>query len=85
MILEKEKYRYQAALSDLSGSDIKHHNNEEKKLMKVVRDWFITEELGTGANHSKIWDAFNVFNLYLFDSLSEHGYSKENYNTAPIP
>ena len=28
LVLEKEPYRYQAALSDLSGSDIKNHNDE---------------------------------------------------------
>ena len=55
LVLEKEPYRYQAALSDLSGSDIKNHSDEPIRLVKVVRDWFVTEELGTGPSHKKIW------------------------------
>lgn len=44
LILEKERYRYQKALSDLSGSDIKNHDDDPIKLIKVIRDWFVTVE-----------------------------------------
>jgi hypothetical protein len=45
LILEKEKYRYIRALSDLSGFDIKSHNNEPSKIVEVVRDW-VVETIG---------------------------------------
>ena len=85
LILEKEQYRYQAALSDLSGSDIRSHNNEPIKLTKAVRDWFVTEELGTGPSHTKIWYAFNDFSADLEEKLLEEGYKHDDFEEVPIP
>lgn len=85
LILEKEKYRYQAALSDLSGSDIRHHNNEAVKLVKVVRDWFITELFGTGPSHKKIWYEYNDFMADLEKDLIEQGHELEDFAEIPIP
>jgi hypothetical protein len=84
LIIEKEKYRYQAALSDLSGSDIKHHGNEAIKLVKVVRDWFICEVFGTGPSHKRIWYAYNDFMAELADNLESHGYEPEDLGEAPV-
>ncbi len=39
LVLEKEKYLYQQFISDLNGIDTKAHNNEPKKVIKIVRDW----------------------------------------------
>jgi hypothetical protein len=40
LILEKEQYRYQKVISDISGNDIKAHKNNPEQIIKVVRDWF---------------------------------------------
>ena len=85
LVLEKEKYRYQAALSDLSGSDIRHHNNEAIKLVKVVRDWFITELFNKGRSHKKIWYQYNDFMADLETALIEQGYEQEDFEEVPIP
>lgn len=71
LILEKERYRFQQALSDLSGCDIKSHNDEVDKIIAAVRNWFITEELGAGDSGNKIWDRFNDFQAYLYDQAVE--------------
>ena len=42
LILDKEMYRYQAFLSDIAGSDIKAHDNNDKKIIKIVRNWIAT-------------------------------------------
>lgn len=85
LVLEKERYRYQAALSDISGSDIKSHNDEPIKMTKAVRDWFITEELRTGPSHTKIWYAFNDFSADLEERLLEEGYRHSDFEEVPIP
>jgi hypothetical protein len=85
LILEKEKYRYQAALSDLSGSDIKEHKNEEIEIVKVVRDWIICEMFGKGPSHKKIWYEYNDFMTALPDALESEGYESEDLEDAPIP
>lgn len=72
LILEKERYRFQKAISDLSGSDIKNHDDKVDKAIVAVRDWFITEEIKRGASGNKIWDDFNDFQAYLYDEVVEN-------------
>ncbi len=43
LILEAERYRYQAAISDLAGVDIYAHANDPKTVMTSVRDWLTQE------------------------------------------
>ncbi len=38
LILEKERYRYQQVLSDISGNDIEAHNDSAELLVRCVRD-----------------------------------------------
>jgi len=71
LILEKEKFRYQKALSDLSGSDIKNHNDEVDKAIIAVRDWLVSEELKRGPSGPKVWANFNDFQAYLYDEVVE--------------
>ncbi len=39
LILDKSKYRFRIYLSDISGQDIKAHENRPLKSIKIVRDW----------------------------------------------
>jgi len=39
LILDREKYRYQAFISDLSGQDIRAHGDDPKKAVSIIRDW----------------------------------------------
>lgn len=71
LILEKERYRFQKAISDLSGSDIKNHDNEVDKAITAVRDWLVTEELERGDSGNRVWDRFNDFHAYLYDEVVE--------------
>lgn len=85
LVLEKKRYRYMKALSDLSGSDICEHEDKPIKLVRIVRDWFITEELGTGPGSTKIWYDFNDFNEFLEEKLLETGHTRRDFNKTPIP
>lgn len=69
LILEKEKYRFQKAISDLSGSDIRNHDDDPTKVIRAVRDWFVTEELKRGDSWNKVWSSFNDFQAYLYDEV----------------
>jgi hypothetical protein len=71
LILEKERYRYQKALSDLSGSDIKNHDDEAPKIIRAVRDWFVTIKPMRADSGKKIWNLYNDFQAYLYDELVE--------------
>jgi hypothetical protein len=39
MILDKERYRYQKFISDISGQDVHAHNNDESTVIKKVGEW----------------------------------------------
>lgn len=39
LILERERYRYQRVLSDISGNDIRAHSGDPEILMIEVRNW----------------------------------------------
>lgn len=41
LILEKERYKYMQALSDINGFDIKAHDNTIYGIIKSVRDWLV--------------------------------------------
>jgi hypothetical protein len=43
LILDKEPYRYQEFVSDISGQDIKAHDNDFKFAINIVRDWLRNE------------------------------------------
>lgn len=42
IILERNQYRYQKFISDLSGVDVKAHKNAQKQIVTSVRNWLVT-------------------------------------------
>ncbi len=85
LILEQKRYQLQKALSDLSGSDIKHHDGEPMTVIKAVRDWFVTEDLKTGPSHKTIWYDFNDFSSDLTDKLIDDKHEAEDLDNFSIP
>ena len=85
LVLDTDQYRYQAALSDLAGSDIRSHKNDTKSAVREVRDWLVTESLGTGPSFRVIWSEFNDFNAYLADELEAIGSEPEDIDDMPVP
>jgi hypothetical protein len=84
LILEEEPYRYQAAISDLSNSDIAVHRNEPEVLVEEIRNWFSSEVDFQADSASKIWGAFLDFMKENYDELTDKGFSKENIENLPM-
>lgn len=76
LVLEKEKFRYQKVLSDLSGSDIKAHDGDPIRLVAAVRNWFAENDVRDLASPNKIWDAYNEFLVRLSNEATILGYPK---------
>ncbi|MCK4816652.1 hypothetical protein KA005_12855 [bacterium] len=85
LILEKEKHRYQKALSDMSGSDIKSHNNEPEEIVRQTRIWFVENENPRADNATKIWESFNEFMADFYQKRKEEGYKDKDLEMMPIP
>ncbi len=43
LILDESRHRYQAAISDLAGCDIRYHSADFEKAIHVVRSWLVAE------------------------------------------
>jgi len=86
LVLEKEQHEFQKAISDLSGIDIKRHDNEPSEVVRAVRDWFV-ETIGLRRVHSasRIWYHFADFASDFYDQRRTDGYSDEDLNMMPIP
>jgi hypothetical protein len=85
LILEKEKYRYQRALSDLSNSDIKSHNNDPETLVLQVRNWFAGLGLENAPGATRIWERFNKFMTDFREAREADGFRDWDLESMPVP
>lgn len=86
LILEKERYNYRNALSDLSGVDIKSHKNDPATLVREVRNWFV-EAVGLQQPKSPtvIWYGFNDFMSDFYVKRQNEGFSDNDLSMMPVP
>jgi hypothetical protein len=61
LVLSKTRFDYAKAISDLSGVDIKSHNEEVRRIIRVVRNWLRQYITGTVTAPSIIEEQFNYF------------------------
>ena len=84
LILEAKRYRYQAAISDLSSSDIAVHNNEPKDVVAAVRNWLNGEAHLSAPGSAKIWGAFTDFMTDNYYALKSRGFSNRDIKRLPV-
>lgn len=66
LILDTEQFRYRAALSDISGQDIRTHHNSPDEALTIVRQWLRTTSRRTTIPGSRlIKSRFTAFNQEL--------------------
>lgn len=75
LILETEPYRFQAAISDISNSDIVVHRDEPEEVVAAVRNWLNTEAGLSAHGPTRIWGAFTDFMADNYDGLKKRGFS----------
>lgn len=62
LILDKEQYRYQKFISDISGQDIQAHDNDSEKAVVSVRNWLrIVSGRKTIPDGATIWERYQLF------------------------
>lgn len=84
LILETERYRYQAALSDLSNSDIVAHDDSPLEAFTAVRNWLDQEARLDADGPARLWDQFTDFMADNDDALIARGYSRRDIDRLPI-
>ncbi len=83
LILEEERYRFQAAISDLSNSDIATHRAEPELVVAEVRNWLASDMEVRPKGPAAVWGAYLDFMGVNFDALTGQGYSKRDVEMLP--
>lgn len=78
LILEKDPHDYHAAFSDISGMDIKNHNNKPDNIICAVRNWFY-ETVGKkdAEEFILIWYWYSDFQAQLERDLEDKGLNQK--------
>lgn len=84
LILEAEKYRYQAAISDISSSDIAVHGNDPVEAAREVRNWLTSAAGLRAAGPTLIWNRFIEFMADNYAQLRADGHSERDIARLPV-
>ncbi len=84
LVLEKNRYDYAKAVSDLSGVDIKNHEDTPIKISRIARNWLA----GFAAEKSIdapaiVWEKFNFFMQNFAEERMKQGFSKDDIYEMP--
>lgn len=85
LVLEKDAHEFRKALSDLSGVDIKPHDNEPRGVVRAVRNWF-RETVGVRIKEgpAQVWYLFNDFAYDFYERRMAEGFSEDDLNMMPV-
>ncbi len=84
LILETERYRFQKAISDLSGCDIEAHGDDYAKAIRKVRNWLVSEAGMSGADGAaRIKAAYENFLAWYYERQLQRGFSEEDIKDYP--
>jgi hypothetical protein len=84
LILGNERYHYQAALSDISGSDIQVHGGKPEKVVREVRNWLNSHSSKHAAGPTKIWTDFHTFTKDTHNELISQGHSEDDLKNLEL-
>jgi hypothetical protein len=77
LILDATSHTYDQSISDISGQDIKAHNNDPKKLIGKVREWLIVVQNYRLVSASVLWAKYNEFLADMTEVLSMRGFTHD--------
>lgn len=83
LILEEQKYRYQAAISDLAGVDIEAHAAKVDVAIRKVRNWLIGQGDFESVSASKVQSEYEDFQGWHLDRQSAAGFSDDDIRDYP--
>jgi hypothetical protein len=79
LVLDSDKYRYRASISDISGQDIRSHDNDPGVAISVIRGWLRTASGRKNVPHAKsIKKRFAAFTALLPELAESAGADRED-------
>ena len=83
LILEEQKYRYQAALSDLAGCDIQTHSGDFQTAVRKVRNWLVSEAGAAKTGAKRILGSYYDFQQWHYENQLAAGFSEQDIQDYP--
>lgn len=87
LILEEKAYRYQVALSDISGCDIQFHGGNFQLAVRKVRNWLVSEAAIAAEGAARILARYIDFQGWYFEKQLAAGFSEDDikdYDTSEL-
>ena len=84
LILEEKRFRYQAAISDLAGSDIESHDNNFEIAVRKVRNWLSNNipDISRVAA-SKVLSEYGDFQEWYIERQRAQGFLEQDIQDCP--
>jgi hypothetical protein len=83
LILEEKRYRFQAAISDISGSDIEAHGGDFQKAVRKVRNWLVSEAAAPSVGAALILGSYADFQEWYYEKKLAEGASEDEIHEYP--
>jgi hypothetical protein len=83
LVLEREKFRYQAAISDLAGCDIESHEDHYDIAIRKVRNWIYSETKSPCDGATRIIEAYADFHAWYYERQLANGFSDADIKDYP--
>jgi len=87
LVLEEKRYRYQATISDLAGSDIEAHKGDYQIAVRKVRNWLVGMPGFEAIGAARVLADYEDFQEWNFERQRNLGSSEEDikdYSTAEL-
>ena len=78
LVFDKEQYRYKRFISDISGQDIRGHNNNPKDIISTIREWLAHVSKKTIAGPRFHIERYELFRIELQDRCSKYDWDYDN-------
>ena len=87
LVLEEQRYRYQATISDLAGSDIEAHGGDYQLAVRKVRNWLAGMPGFPPLGAARVLADYEDFQEWHYDRQRKLGFSDDDiqdYSTAEL-
>lgn len=83
LVLERTRYDYQRALSDIAGWDIHVHGEDYQKAVRRVRDWLVDRAGAEAVGAAKILGEYAAFQEWYWERELASGADEEDIKDYP--
>ena len=87
LVLEQEQYRYQAVISDLSGSDVESHKGDYQLAVRKVRNWLVGQQAVDAIGAGQVLSDYEDFQEWYIQRQRDLGFSDDDirdYSTSEL-